>query len=77
MGILDGKHGNLSCVKYVFAFMSQDFFVNQFIFSLHDSFVFHVCCSSLSVLPVPNLSCETLVMLIYVQFYLFKVEPDS
>jgi len=52
MGKLDGKHGNLSCFKYVFAFMSQGFFVNQFIFLLNDSFVLHVCCSSLSVLPV-------------------------
>jgi len=54
MGMLDGKHGNLSCFKYVFAFMSQDFFVNQFIFSLNDSFVLHVCCSSLFVLPVSH-----------------------
>lgn len=30
------------------------FFVNQFIFSLNDSFVLHVCCSSLFVLPVSH-----------------------
>jgi hypothetical protein len=78
MGMLDGKHGNLSCFKYVFAFMSQVFFVNQFINSLNDSFVLHVCCSSLSVLPVSHLSCDMLVVLmyVYVLIYLFKVAAD-
>ena len=32
MGMLDGKHGNLSCFKYVFAFMSQDFFCESVYF---------------------------------------------
>jgi hypothetical protein len=76
MGMLDGKHGNMSCVKYVLAFMSQDCFVIQFIFSLNDSFVLHVCCISLFVLPVSNLSCDMLVVLTYVPFYLFKVAAD-
>ena len=51
--------------------------MNQFIFSLNDSFVLHVCCSSLFVLPFSNLCCDMLVVLIYVLFYLFKVAADS